>query len=236
MTKMIFYGVGAGLLLCALVFGLYTVADDYLGGGLSQAFAQGTGAGDEATVTSEDGSSNGSGVGDGQCNCNCNCGGGFEGRQGFSDGQGMGQRMGQRIGRGMAEGMREGIGRGLRQGIGQGIREGLRDRMREHVDQLPLTAEDWVTLDGQITNLDQNSLTLSTADGGTTVVRLGPEWLWSQQGVTLNVGDEVSVKVFYPEGNEVNLAVAAEITLAEGGQTITLRGEDGRPAWMDQAE
>lgn len=226
MAKMIFYGVGAGLLLCALVFGLYTVADDYFGGGLSQAFAQATGAGDKTGVPAAGG----------QCNCNCNCGGGSDDRQGRFDGQGSGPRMGQRFGRGMAEGIREGIGRGIRQGIGQGIREGLRDRMGAHFKDMPLAAEDWVTLEGKITKVDDNSLTLSTTDGGTTIVRLGPEWSWSRQGVTLNEGDEVRVKAFFPMGDEVNLAIAGEITLTESGQTIPLRGEDGRPTRMDQAE
>ncbi|HXK07437.1 MAG TPA: hypothetical protein VMS37_33895 [Verrucomicrobiae bacterium] len=71
------------------------------------------------------------------------------------------------------------------------------------------------------------SLTLKTAAGKLLVIKLGPERLLLEADLEVKAGDALSVKyaVTSHDGELVALAIT------KGGVTVTLRGDDGRPAW-----
>lgn len=66
------------------------------------------------------------------------------------------------------------------------------------------------------------------AGNDTRLVRLAPEPFLKQNGVSLKLGDTLSVRG-YRTGRGAELFVAAELEL--GGKSLVLRGEHGRPAW-----
>lgn len=86
------------------------------------------------------------------------------------------------------------------------------------------------TASGTITTLDTIGFTLSASDGTSTYVELGPASYWQAQGVTLAVGDSVTVNGYAADG----LYHAGMVTLASG-QTLTLRDPIGRPLWSGGA-
>jgi hypothetical protein len=86
--------------------------------------------------------------------------------------------------------------------------------------------EEWLTISGQVTNVDATSLTLKTDDGQTLNIDLGPEWFWSAQGVALDAGDHVTVQAFEEDG-EIKVG---QISLGDG-TPLQLRDTDGRPLW-----
>ncbi|MFN8375037.1 MAG: hypothetical protein U0694_19440 [Anaerolineae bacterium] len=94
--------------------------------------------------------------------------------------------------------------------------------MMNNVDNL---GEAW-TASGTITALDFHGITLQLEDSTTVYVMLGPSSYWSAQGVTLAVGDVVTI-VGYANGEYYH---AATVTLADG-TVLTLRDENGVPLW-----
>ncbi|MBZ0294590.1 MAG: hypothetical protein K8L99_18645 [Anaerolineae bacterium] len=86
--------------------------------------------------------------------------------------------------------------------------------------------EDWVTISGVITTVTNSSVTLQTADGPMTV-QLGQQRFWQNQGVSLAVGDEVSVLGIWQSSQ----FQVAEITNLQTGDRIMLRDPNGRPLW-----
>jgi hypothetical protein len=87
--------------------------------------------------------------------------------------------------------------------------------------------EEWLTLTGQVVSVDTSDLTLQTDDGQTLTVGLGPEWFWSEQGVTVAPGERVTVRAF-EEGGEIKVG---QIILETSGTVLQLRNDDGRPMW-----
>lgn len=71
------------------------------------------------------------------------------------------------------------------------------------------------------------SLTLKTAGGKLSLIKLGPERILLEADLELKAGDAITVK--YAVTSHEDELVALEIT--KGSQTITLRGDDGRPIW-----
>jgi hypothetical protein len=90
--------------------------------------------------------------------------------------------------------------------------------------------EPW-TATGTITLIDDYGLSLALPDGSEVYVELGPPDYWQAQGVTLAVGDTVTVQGF-TNGEQVH---AAAVTTA-AGQTLTLRTESGQPLWAGGAQ
>ncbi|WP_022852403.1 hypothetical protein [Thermodesulfatator atlanticus] len=74
-------------------------------------------------------------------------------------------------------------------------------------------------------------LQIDTGGEIVTVYGIGPRWYWLQNGVPYpTVGEDITVEgyeVTFPNGT--TRIVATKITVS--GQTIVLRGEDGRPLW-----
>ncbi|MBZ0302997.1 MAG: hypothetical protein K8J31_24845 [Anaerolineae bacterium] len=93
----------------------------------------------------------------------------------------------------------------------------------------PLTQvspEDWVTFSGIISSVSNSTVTLKTSDGPMTV-QLGQQRFWQDQGVTLAVGDEISVLGIWQSSQ----FQVAEITKTQTGERIMLRDPNNRPLW-----
>jgi hypothetical protein len=136
--------------------------------------------------------------------------------------QGYGFQGGERE-QGKAGSGRGGNGSSGGKGVGQG-RQGGADDLGEGIADHPV--ESWLTLNGRVTELTGDELTLETDDGLVTM-HLGPDWYWESEGITLHDGDEVDVTGFY-EGDAFEVA---EIKNLDSGEVVSLRDETGRPRW-----
>lgn len=80
--------------------------------------------------------------------------------------------------------------------------------------------------EGTITGLDDYGFDLQVADDGNYYIELGPPDFWRSQGVSLSIGEKVSVTGSIQEG----MIHAAQVETADG-QVLSLRSEDGQPLW-----
>jgi hypothetical protein len=103
---------------------------------------------------------------------------------------------------------------------------GLVDGSQEPQPQAAV--EDWITVQGTVTAVELNALTIETTEGESMLVQLGPEHYWTTQGIVFVAGDEVSITGFYED--EVSFS-AGSVTLLATGETLALRDADGRPLW-----
>lgn len=87
--------------------------------------------------------------------------------------------------------------------------------------------EELLSYEGTVLTADDSSIIMATADGQDISLEMGPSWFREGQDFALAVGDEVSVTGFY-DGTAFEVA---SITKVADGQTLTLRGADGRPVW-----
>ncbi len=85
--------------------------------------------------------------------------------------------------------------------------------------------------DGMLTDVDDFGFMLALADGTEAYVELGPPSYWQAQGVTLVVGDMVSVAGFSGDAG----FHAREVTVMASGATIAVRNEAGQPLWSGGA-
>lgn len=85
--------------------------------------------------------------------------------------------------------------------------------------------------DGTIIDMDDNGLTLATADGEEVYVELGPADFWQAQGNTPVPGMQVAV-----EGSETAGMIHAYRLTFKDGQTLELRNELGQPLWSGGVE
>jgi hypothetical protein len=144
--------------------------------------------------------------------------------QGQGGGQGNGQGNGQEQGQGGGQGQGQGGGNG--QGQGQGGGNGQ--------SQGTPVQHTWVTLQGTVTAFDgQQTLTVDTAERGQLNLWLGRVGYASQQGVTFNSGDAVTILGFDGTNGQFQ---AGEITNDATGQTLYLRDPNGRPLWAGQGQ
>lgn len=68
--------------------------------------------------------------------------------------------------------------------------------------------------------------------GTRIVVVLGPPRYWAENGIDLKVGDSVSVRGSKAQGKDgVVYLLAQKISAATRNSEVSLRNEDGRPAW-----
>lgn len=91
---------------------------------------------------------------------------------------------------------------------------------------------DWVTLQGTISEIANPGFTLLTTDGQSVAVELGNQNYVAGLGLTLAVGDEVTLVGFNDPGGAFTVG---QLTLAATGQTFALRNEMGRPLWAGGA-
>ena len=99
---------------------------------------------------------------------------------------------------------------------------------QEPVIQAQTTMGDPWQMDGTISMMDDVGLTLSTTEGD-FYVELGPSTYWQTQGVTLAIGDPITVDGFY-NGQQVH----ARIVTSNNAQ-LTIRTESGQPMWSGGA-
>ena len=87
--------------------------------------------------------------------------------------------------------------------------------------------EEWVTVEGVITESRGNSLTMQTTDGDLITLQLGQRSFVDSQSITFSIGDEISV-IGYWQDDQFN---AGEITKTETGERLMLLDPNGRPLW-----
>lgn len=93
--------------------------------------------------------------------------------------------------------------------------------------QEAIAPEAWVTYAGIITQAANSEFLMQLETGSEMPFQLGQPAFWQTQGVTLAVGDEVSV-LGYWQGERFTVAEVAK-TLT--GERIMLRDPNGRPLW-----
>lgn len=99
------------------------------------------------------------------------------------------------------------------------------------VPQVLADVDEWITVEGTVTGIDLNALTIETAGGESLLVQLGPTNYWNNLGVDLTYGDSVQITGFY----EDDTFTAGTVTLLATGETLELRDADGRPLWSGNA-
>lgn len=94
-----------------------------------------------------------------------------------------------------------------------------------------------ITVKGKVVSIDTGE------DGGpvTVVVRqhggkihavAAPGWFWFDRGIPIKPNDEIEVSGAKAQGKDGNMyIISREITNLTTGRSVTLRTEDGRPAW-----
>jgi len=87
---------------------------------------------------------------------------------------------------------------------------------------------EWSTLSATVNSQSQQGLVVDTAEMGQLVLQMGPPWFATEQGVTFNPGDSVTIMGFAGEGSAFQ---AGEITNETTGQKLMLRDPNGRPLW-----
>ncbi len=87
--------------------------------------------------------------------------------------------------------------------------------------------DEWITLEGIVTAVGRNSLTVQATTGDTLVIQMGRPGFAASQGITFRAGDEVIVVGFY-QGTQFN---AGDITQVSTGLRLMLRDPNGRPLW-----
>jgi hypothetical protein len=104
---------------------------------------------------------------------------------------------------------------------------GLQDGSHTPQPQVQVSPEEWITVEGTVTAVAQNSLTIQTTDGATLTLQLGQASFTAAQEVAFAVGDQVRV-IGYDQNGRFR---AGEIdNLTQGGRLMLL-DPNGRPLW-----
>lgn len=98
----------------------------------------------------------------------------------------------------------------------------------DHTPDPLAQVDEWITVQGSLIAYRNGSMSISTAEGELLVFKTGQPRFFADQGVTFQVGDEVSVLGFY-DGNEEFMA--GEITQLSTNLRVMLRDPNGRPLW-----
>jgi hypothetical protein len=97
----------------------------------------------------------------------------------------------------------------------------------DHVPDPQAQVDEWVTIEGKLMAFQGGNMTMSTADGSILSFQTGQPRFLAEQGITFQVGDQISVLGFY-EGEQF---MAGEITQLSTGMRAMLRDPNGRPLW-----
>lgn len=93
------------------------------------------------------------------------------------------------------------------------------------------------TVSGRVVSVqtgdDRRNAQFEMESGGVrTIVVLGPQRYWAENGIGLKVGDDVSVRGSKAQGTDgVVYILAQKITDSTLKVSVSLRNESGRPAW-----
>lgn len=96
-----------------------------------------------------------------------------------------------------------------------------------HTPDPQAQVDEWVTIEGTLISYQGGSMTISTADGSLLTFQTGQPRFFAAQGVTFQVGDQISVLGFY-QGDQFS---AGEITQLATSLRVMLRDPNGRPLW-----
>lgn len=112
---------------------------------------------------------------------------------------------------------------GVSRGRGQNGSQGDGDQIPDPQAQV----SEWVTLEGTLMSFQGGSMTIGIADGELITIQTGQPRFFADQGVTFQVGDDVTVLGYY-QGDQFT---AGEITQVLTGSRVMLRDPNGRPLW-----
>ena len=87
---------------------------------------------------------------------------------------------------------------------------------------------EWVHVEGIVTNMDPDVLTISTENGSRLEIANRPWRFAQEEGFITAESHRIAVMGFYEEGNEFEVG---QITDLSTGASITVREENGRPLW-----
>jgi len=95
------------------------------------------------------------------------------------------------------------------------------------IPESQVAVDEWITVEGVVSAVAQNSLTVETADAGTLTLQLGRPGFATEQAVNFVIGDQVRV-IGYDNMGQFR---AGEIdNLTQGGRLMLL-DPNGRPLW-----
>jgi hypothetical protein len=97
----------------------------------------------------------------------------------------------------------------------------------EHQPQPQAQVDEWLTLEGELLAFQGSSMTLATAEGEIISFQTGQPRFFSDQGISFQVGDSLSVVGFYENGQ----FMVGDITQTSTGLRVLLRDPNGRPLW-----
>jgi hypothetical protein len=97
----------------------------------------------------------------------------------------------------------------------------------DHVPDPQAQVDEWLTMEGTLMSFQGGGMTMSTPEGNLIAFQTGQPRFFSDQGITFQVWDAVSVLGFY-EGDQF---MAGEITQLSTGLRVMLRDPNGRPLW-----
>lgn len=86
--------------------------------------------------------------------------------------------------------------------------------------------DQWVTITGQVSELDTAHLQVTSIDGK-IIEMVNRSWLYAQLTIKVEVGDAVTLLGFY-EGESFEIG---KITIQKTGQVVAVRDDYGRPLW-----
>ncbi len=86
-----------------------------------------------------------------------------------------------------------------------------------------------VTVTGIVESVLSGGYTVTLSDGRTVKVGFGPYWYLEKIGLELKVGDSVTMTGVFIDNYFV------PITVTKDDSTYTLRGDDGRPLWINNS-
>ena len=97
----------------------------------------------------------------------------------------------------------------------------------DHIPEPQAQVDEWITLEGRLMSFQGGNMTMSTANGSLINFQTGQPRFFAEQGVTFQVGDQISILGFY-EGEQF---MAGEITQLSTNFRVMLRDPNGRPLW-----
>jgi hypothetical protein len=108
---------------------------------------------------------------------------------------------------------------------GKGQNNGQSDG--EHKPDPQAQVDEWVTINGSLIAFQGGNMTVSTPEGELISFSTGQPRFFADQGITLQVGEDLIV-VGYEDNGQF---VAGEITQVSTGSRVMLRDPNGRPLW-----
>ncbi|MGD8622134.1 MAG: hypothetical protein PVH60_09280 [Anaerolineales bacterium] len=113
-------------------------------------------------------------------------------------------------------------------GIGNGQGQANSSADGSHLPEPQAQVEEWITVQGELIAFQNGNMTISTTEGDLLSFKTGQPRFLAEQGISFQVGDEVSVVGFFAETGEF---MAGEITQTETASRAMLRDPNGRPLW-----